>query len=1059
MGDVRFQLLGPMQIFVDGTPAKLPGVAERALLAQLLLSPGRTIPATLLVDRLWSGATLPVDPMNALQLRVSKLRRALRTMGVDELVTRDGGGYRAAVDPSQVDALDVADRIRSARAEVTAAAAVGDYEQRHLRAYDEALGLWRGEPLSDFGTEQWATLEAARLAELRLAALIERAQVALALGLHLEVVGDLEPMVAQDPTLESLAGLLMLALYRSGRQADALEVYTRTRRVLDETLGLEPSVSLRSLHERVLRQDESLGGGSDVGAASAVASVRNRGAEDGAAISNLPTVVRPLIGRDEQLDSLSTMLGGVRLMTLIGPGGAGKTSLALATALRTSPSYPDGAFAVRLAAVEHGEQVPLAFADALGVPLDGSGVERDVRQRLASFLARRQVLLLVDNCEHVVDAAAGLIDDILGRCPHVTILATSREALALPDEVQVAVAPLASPPEGTASSRVLDYPAAQLFVERARAVRPGMVFDSDALSAVGHICRALDGIPLALELAAARVASMSPGEIADRLVQRFSFLTSGVRTAEARQQTLRATVDWSYALLSEVERRVFNRLSVFRGGWSLTAAEAVVADDRLSAGEVLDTIGRLVERSMVWVERGGPTTRYRMLETLREYAVEQLAASGEPEALAARHATYFRALAERGEVELRGHGQRDSLRVLREEQPNIRAAIAWLSGPGGDIDSALVTAGSLGMFWHLGRHLEGRQVLGRLLESSHGSAPARARALQAVSIVERPRGCLVHPHPRCAETAEESLAIFTSLEDPWHAALSKVLVSVEGVTGAFRERSDALLSEAEHEFSREGDAWGKAVVGFVRLETALKGGDVDAALRLGPATAAAFRQLEDPWGLSATLYHFGWGLRQFGRFEEGARVLEEAIDVAASAGLWNTVQWAYADLAIERVHVGDLGTARNLFDRAAHASREVGDGAGEVLASYGYGLLAEVDADWSGARLRYEEAVEGFERLGTPVWAGLALAGQGRCAEALGNLDDAGGLYDKALADGRSLGEPSVTAASLEGLARLARAAGQHGHHDRLNAEAAEIREQFARPAPPHECGEPVAAG
>jgi tetratricopeptide (TPR) repeat protein len=552
---------------------------------------------------------------------------------------------------------------------------------------------------------------------------------------------------------------------------------------------------------------------------------------------------------------------------------------------------------------------------------------------------------------------------------------------------------------------------------------------------------------------------MSPGEIADRLVQRFSFLTSGVRTAEARQQTLRATVDWSYALLSEVERRVFNRLSVFRGGWSLTAAEAVVADDLLSAGEVLDTIGRLVERSMVWVERGGPTTRYRMLETLREYAVEQLAASGEPEALAARHATYFRALAERGEVELRGHGQRDSLRVLREEQPNIRAAIAWLSGPGGDIDSALVTAGSLGMFWHLGRHLEGRQVLGRLLESSHGSAPARARALQAVSIVERPRGCLVHPHPRCAETAEESLAIFTSLEDPWHAALSKVLVSVEGVTGAFRERSDALLSEAEHEFSREGDAWGKAVVGFVRLETALKGGDVDAALRLGPATAAAFRQLEDPWGLSATLYHFGWGLRQFGRFEEGARILEEAIDVAASAGLWNTVQWAYADLAIERVHVGDLGTARNLFDRAAHASREVGDGAGEVLASYGYGLLAEVDADWSGARRRYEEAVEGFERLGTPVWAGLALAGQGRCAEALGNLDDAGGLYEKALADGRSLGEPSVTAASLEGLARLARAAGQHGHHDRLNAEAAEIREQFARPAPPHERGEPVAAG
>ena len=599
--------------------------------------------------------------------------------------------------------------------------------------------------------------------------------------------------------------------------------------------------------------------------------------------------------------------------------------------------------------MENGDQVPLAVADALGVPLDGSGAERDVRQRLTSFLARRQMLLLVDNCEHVVDAAAGLIDDILGQCPEITVLATSREALAVPDEVQVTVAPLATPPEGTPLSQMLEYPAAQLFAERARAVRPGLVFDSEDLAAVGQISRELDGIPLALELAAARVASMSPGEIADRLAHRFSFLTSGARTAEARQQTLRATVEWSYALLTEVERQVFNRLSVFRGGCSLTAVEAVVADDLLSSNAVLDTVGRLVQRSMVWVERGR-TSRYRMLETLREFAAEQLNASGEAEALAGRHANYFRAVAEQAEVDLRGHGQRETLRLLRDEQPNIRAAITWLSGPGDDIDSALVTAGSLGMFWHLGRHLEGREVLGRLVEGGDGSAPARARALQAVSIVERPRGCLVHPHPRCAETAEESLSIFTSLEDPWHAALSKVLVSVEGVTGAFRERSDAFLSEADEEFSREGDAWGRRSSASSAWRPRMKAGDVVAALRLGPATAAAFRQLEDLWGLSATLYHFGWGLRQFGRLEEGARVLEEAIDVAASAGLWNTVQWAYADLAIEKVYVGELTTARDLFDRGAKASQEVGDGAGEVLADYGYGLLAEVDREWLAAR-------------------------------------------------------------------------------------------------------------
>ena len=228
--------------------------------------------------------------------------------------------------------------------------------------------------------------------------------------------------------------------------------------------------------------------------------------------------------------------------------------------------------------------MPLAVADALGVPLDGAAVDRDVRERLVSYLARRRMLLLFDNCEHVVDAAAGLIDEILGRCPAVTVLATSREALAVPDEVQVAVGPLETAPEGTPAAQVLQFPASQLFVERARAVRPGMVLDEAALHAVARICRALDGIPLALELAAARVASMSPVEIAGRLDQRFNLLTSGARTAEARQQTLRATVDWSYALLGEVEQRVFDRLSVFQGGWTLTAAEAVVSDESMRAG-------------------------------------------------------------------------------------------------------------------------------------------------------------------------------------------------------------------------------------------------------------------------------------------------------------------------------------------------------------------------------------------------------------------------------------------------------------------------------------------
>jgi predicted ATPase/DNA-binding SARP family transcriptional activator len=1068
--DVRYRLLGPMEVCLDGAAVKLPATAERALLAQLLLSTGRTIPATMLIDRLWSESTLPFDPMNALQIRVSKLRRALRAIGVGDVVTREGVGYRATIDPSKVDALDFADRIRTARAAANGAGNGGGLHPAHLQAYDDALALWRGDPLSDFAAELWATAEAARLTELRLTAMTERAQLALALGRHLEVIGDLEPVVAHDPTLESLTSLLMLALYRSGRQAAALDAYARTREVLDESLGLEPSVSLRSLHERVLRQDATLGGQQDMIPTPATAPTtsvadqttrptsprvampthRSRADDDRTAPTNLPTVVRPLIGRDAQLDSIVELLGRVRLLSLVGPGGAGKTSLALATVVRTSAKYPDGAFGVRLASVNTADQVPVAVADALGMPMDGAAATRDLRDRLTSFLTPRRMLLLVDNCEHVVDAAAGLIDDILSRCPGITVIATSREALAVPDEVQVTVGPLETPPENTAPGKVLSYPAAQLFAERARAVRPGLLFGADNLTATGAITRTLDGIPLALELAAARVSTLSPVEVRERLANRFTLLTSGVRTAEERQQTLRATVDWSYQLLSETERRVFGQLSVFRGGWTLMSAEDVLGDEHTHPGEVLDTIGRLVDQSMVIVE-AGPTSRYRMLETLREYAAQRLHASGQEVEMARRHAAYFRSIVEHAEVALRGHEQRQTLQLLRDEQPNIRAALAFLSGPDGDRDAALTMAGSLGMFWHLGRHLEGRQVLSRMVAGPDGSPAARALALQAVSIVERPRGCLVHPSPRCAETASESLALFEQLGDAWHAALSRVLLAVEGVTGAEPERSQALLAAAEEQFNRDGDPWGPAVIGFVRMETAIKTGDVDAAVRIGPTTAAAFRQLDDSWGLSATLYHFGWGLRQFGRYEEGARALEEAIDVARGAGLWNTAQWALADLAIEKVHLGDHDTARRLFDEAAAASREIGDGAGEVLAGYGYGLLAHVGEAWDEARRHYALAVDGFIDLGTPVLEGVALAGLGRCYEADGETAAAQARYDEALDLGRRLGEPSVTASALEGLARLALAAGDRATANTRFIEAAGIREQFHRPAPPHE--------
>ncbi|MFI5624362.1 AfsR/SARP family transcriptional regulator [Nocardioides sp. NPDC051685] len=1007
--DIRFGLLGPFEATVDGEVVKVPGSAERALLAVLLLARGRIVPASALIDRLWADSSLPADPLNALQLRVSKLRRVFKTVGLD-LVQRDGGGYRAAIDPTTIDAEAFERRIREVRASVAGA---GSPTGEDLRTYDRALGLWRGEALADFATEPWAVPESVRLEDLRRTAYAERAQIALSLGRHAEVVTDLEPLLRTDPTHEAMAGLLMVALYRAGRQADALEVFTRTRTTLDADLGLEPSTSLRSLHERVLRQDPSLGSSGEV-TLSTPATAPHR-ARPGAQLANLPTDLTPLVGRDELLTSLSERVGTSRLTTLVGPGGSGKTALGLHAAQRLATRFPDGTFLVRLAAIRSREHIVPAVATAVAMPQDGSAT--DLQERLADFLADKHLLLVIDNCEHLVDPVATLVEQLLTRCPQLTVIATSREPLALPSEVQTLVGPLPTPLEDDDAEAIAATPSVQLLVRRIATVLPGIETDPDAYAALGRIARALDGMPLALELAAARAASLSPSDLADRLDQRFTLLTSGPRTAEDRQRTLRATVDWSYDLLDDLEKRVFEGLAVFHGGWTLTAAEQVLADDETDPSQVIHAVGRLVEQSLIVAERG-PVTRYRMLETLREYAAERLSRTGRNDALATRHAHHFTQVAERSAQALRGQGDPRARNLLVDEQANVRSAIAWLEGPAGDIDAALRLAGHLGLFWHQGRHLEGRRILRRLLGTERGTATARAAALQAVSLVERPRACVVHPHPRCAEAARESLAIFSSDGDADRAAVSQVLLAVEGVNGQDPEAA-ALLDAAERSFRDRGDRWGVAVAGFVRLETALKARDEPAAMRLGRATAAEFRHLDDPWGHSAVLYHLGYGLRQFGRLRESARTLEQAIDVATSAGIHNTVQWALADLGITHLGLSDHESAEDAFRRAELASRHVGDRAGSVLAAYGRGRLAEHREDWTSAIDLLATAIQGFETLQTPAMTAKATLALARCHETLGEKEAAVERYAEARTLGLATGELALTDQADEALSRL----------------------------------------
>jgi predicted ATPase/DNA-binding SARP family transcriptional activator len=1037
---MELRLLGPFEARINATPQLVAGHGERALLALFALSPGKIVATTTLIDALWNVGDLPRDPANALQLRVSKLRRTLINLGASERIHRDGAGYRLDADPGDVDAYRFARLIEGARRS-------GEAEQA-IDAYDSALILWRGEPLVDFSGEAWTITEAARLTELRLAAVGERAERMLTLGRYEQVAADLQPIVAEVPTRERLVGQLMTALFNAGRQGEAVQVFTRTRRVLADELGIDPSRDLRAVMDQILRQDPAI---TPAPGAPAMRRQRTGGHQQPRQGGNLPLRSTSFVGRAAELRRIVDLLGNSRLVTLAGAGGAGKTALGIEAARAVADRFSDGAVFVRLAAVTEGEMLAPAVADALAVSIEGGTAAHRPRDVLIGHLRTRNTLLVLDNCEHLIEPVAALAETIMSRCAEVQIIATSREALAVPGEVQLPVAPLPVPAPGTPTGDIAAFASAELFLDRARAAAPGLVADAETLAAVGVICQRLDGIPLALELAAARLASLSPAELADRVRDRFALLTSGSRTADARQQTLRATVDWSHDLLTPPERLLFRRLAVFRGGWTLDAAEHVVADRELPPSAVLDLLDRLVRQSLVAADRAAGHTRYRMLETLRQYAAGELDRAADRDALLAAHARYYLALAEQAETGLRSSAQPQWTQTLNAEHANVRAALAWLTETDGHADEALRLAGSLGLYWHMGRHLEGRDTLRRVMSLSGGSPPARARAMQAVSLVERPRACIVHPSDQCAAAALNSLEIFESVGDRPRAAFSRLLLAVEGVGANPRHDAAALLAEADREFAALGDEWGQAVAAFVQMETLTKRGDEAGAQQYADKAIRLFRRLGGGWGLSAVLYHRGWGLARFGRHAEAVSVYQEAIDVANDAGVYNTVQWATADLGLTLLALGRVAEASTYFARAGQVSDQVGDDAGKVLATYGAAIIAQQNGDHASARPLFDSACGALERLGVPLAAGQALAGVASCDELAGDAAAARAGYQRLVTLGEDAGEVGLIATGLEGLARASIADSDAYQTARLLGRASWLRSTYDRPATPPE--------
>jgi predicted ATPase/DNA-binding SARP family transcriptional activator len=1075
-------MLGPLEVRTDGHPGELlevGGVRLRALLIMLALRPGQFVPATQLIDGLWADAA-PAGAPNALQALVSRLRRALP----DAVIESRPAGYQLALDPQATDIVRFEQLAAAGRAQLredptTAAATL-----------ERALGLWRGPALVDVAETDFGRAAIARLDELRLATLENRIDAGLrtpAQGHAGALVAELEGLVIAHPMRETLSGLLMRALHASGRRAAALEVYEQTRQRLAEQLGVAPSPGLASLHLEILRADEppvGMGGRGALpkgGPGGWVPPGRREGGPPGgsggmespqepagssprtstaARSTNLRAALTSFVGRDAELAQVAELLRAHRLLTLTGPGGAGKTRLAVEAARAELDAMPDGVWLVELAPVTDPAEVTSAVLGALGLreqallyagPTAGTIPSRlaaeqeqaDAFGRLLAALARQQALLVLDNCEHLVGAAATLADRVLAACPQVRIMATSREPLNITGEALWTVGPLTLPPDPAATpsfyserpmvpltppparaagqadngdpGHVQDFASVRLLTQRARAVRPGFEVTDANAAAVARICRALDGMPLAIELAAARLRTMAPEQVAARLDDRFQLLTGGGRTAVPRHQTLRAVVDWSWDLLDDDERAVWRRFSVFTGGATLEAAEQVCSGSGIRADQVLDLLTALADKSLLTVRHDPP--RYGMLEIIRAYGLERLAEAGERDEVHQAHAQCFLRLAEAGPEHLQGPGQLDWLRMLSADQDNLHAAIRG-SAAAGDGATAVRLTAALGWYWWLrSMRLEAVDLIAEVVgmpgaaEAADTEALAVTYGIGALLAADTPAG------QRSPEWFRTAAALAVRVPDPRNPLL-KLIGPLSALFAAFGPEQVPMPADAFDEAVEDPHPWVRTTARVLRGHMAINmGGSHDQAVadfleaarissatgdRSGQALAFAGLAMLESWqgDHAAAAEHYRRG-QQFAA-ELGTTEDELQFQVMLARELWLLGEHAQARAELISAQRGADKYA--MPDAVAFAAYQVGD-------------LARLDGELEAARDALERAIACASAR--QIYA-ITATSLGYLAGAEGDLDAAREWHAKALKAARSSVDAPIIAQTLVGLADLA---------------------------------------
>ncbi|MFG3408267.1 BTAD domain-containing putative transcriptional regulator [Streptomyces sp. NPDC048142] len=993
-----FSVLGPLTVrTAAGHTVDVPEAKVRALLAALLVHAGQPVSADRLVDDLW-GERLPGNPAGALQTKVSRLRRALARVepGAETLVESRPPGYLLRIGPEDVDSRRFTD---------LTAIAYGTQDAR-IRAdlLTEALELWTGEAFAGLGDLEFLRTAAERLAEQRLTALEALAEARLELGQHHMLIGELGELAVRHPLRERLRAAQLRALYRAGRQSEALSVYDALRKQLAEELGVDPSPELAALRQGILEHDAAL--------QPPPASPKRR-------YGDLAAPLTGLIGRREALPALGELLTVHRLVTLTGPGGVGKTRLAEEAAGRAAGAYPDG---VRMVELAGSTEVAEQLSAALGIREEGAlGLEDALRSR--------RLLLLLDNCEHVIDSAADVVRRILAAAPGLSVLATSREPLGLAAEVVWNVPPL---PQADAE---------ELFAARAAAAAPGFAVTEDNAEAVATICRRLDRIPLALELAATRVRALGVHELCARLDDRFRLLAGGRRGVSPRQRTLRAMIDWSWELLGDDERILLRRLAVFADGCTLEAAEAVCGG---TGQDVLDPLIRLVDRSLVTVTDG---RRYRLPESIAAYAHERLTETGESGALEQRHQAYYNELAEQAAAGLHGPEQQSRLTRLDHESANLRTALerAVLRK---DAPGALRMALASTWYWFLrGRLNEARRSLREALHiSGHTDTALRSRAAVWYAgftlLAGEGQDTVVRP-PDVAVDSEAGGA--RAMWFLGYASLS---------AGEDLARSETLVGRALTGFRTAGDLWGIAAAQSTRATQALLRGDLAAVRHSAEDGHALFTELGDRWGQLQTAYPLAALAAITGDYTRAARLHQDGLHLAEELGFWTEAADRLTGLGRVALLTGDFPQATELHRKAMTLAAEHGYAAGEIHAEIGLALTARREGDFDRAERHLRNTLTWHREVDFGPGPALLLAELGFLAEQRGDVSAALSLHRQGLSVARDSGDPRAVALAHEGLAGAYALADRPVQAARLLGTASRARESSGAALPEAERGD-----